>query len=99
MLRSVTVSASVNSKDGVDLLYAVLNKRKARVEKVSIVVGNNVGDSVTEQDLLFKLNILTTGATITDQTLRSNADLILDYLRERGFYKSDVVAGAASDGQ
>ena len=88
LVATVTVAASVNDKDGVDLRYAI--KRKARVEKVSIIVGNNVGDKVTEQDLLFKLNILTTGATITDQTLRSNADLILDYLRERGFYKSDV---------
>ncbi len=87
-LATVTVSASQNSNGGVDLRYEI--KRKPRVEKVSIVVGSQTGDKITEQDLLFKLNLLTSGATITDQTLRSNSDLILDYLRERGFYRSEV---------
>lgn len=88
LIATVTVTATVINKEGVALLYLI--KRKPRVEKVSIVVGKSVGDKVTEQELLFKLNILTTGATITDQTLRNNADVILDYLRERGFYQSAV---------
>lgn len=88
LVATVTVTATINSSDGVALVYLI--KRKPRVEKLSIVIGKDIGDKVTEQELLFKLNILTTGATITDQTLRSNADVILDYLRERGFYKSDV---------
>ncbi len=88
LIALVTVAATLNGKDGVDLRYEI--KRKTRVEKVSIVVGKTEGDKITEQDLLFKLNILTAGTTITDQTLRSNADVILDYLRDRGFYKSDV---------
>ena len=87
-IATVSVSASFNLKDGVELRYAI--ERKPRVERVSIVVDRATGDKVTEQDLLFKLNILSSGTTITDQTLRSNADLILDYLRERGFYRSDV---------
>ena len=88
LIASVTVAAALNSTGGVGLRYVI--KRKTQVEKVSIVVGKSVGDKITEQELLFKLNILSAGTAITDQTLRTNADLILDYLRERGFYQSDV---------
>lgn len=84
----VTVAAVLNRSGGVDLRYNI--KRKTLVEKVSIVMGQITGDLVTEQDLLFKLNLLTPGTAITDATLRNNADQILDYLRERGFYKSTV---------
>lgn len=85
----VTVSAEINQTGGVDLRYLI--KRKTQVQKVSIVLGQIDGDPVTEQDLLFKLNLLTPGTAITEQVLRNNADDILDYLRERGFYKSEVV--------
>lgn len=85
---SITVSASSSSAEGVDLRFDI--KRKTQAEKVSIVVGRTVGDTVLEQDLLFKLNILTPGTAITEQTLRNNADEILNYLRTRGFYQSEV---------
>ncbi|MBK8303794.1 MAG: hypothetical protein IPK98_10495 [Chloracidobacterium sp.] len=85
---TITVAATLNSSGGVDLRFDV--KRKTQAEKVTVVVGTTIGDKVLEQDLLFKLNLLTPGTAITDQTLRSNADEILDYLRERGFYQSEV---------
>ncbi|MBA2493238.1 MAG: BamA/TamA family outer membrane protein, partial [Acidobacteria bacterium] len=65
-------------------------KRKTKAEKVNINIGNTVGKPVTEQELLLKLNLLNPGTSITEQTLRNNADLILDYLRERGFYKAET---------
>ncbi len=85
---TITVAASLNRLGGVDLRFDV--KRKTQAEKVSVVVGTTIGDAVLEQDLLFKLNLLTPGTAIADQTLRANADEILDYLRERGFYQSEV---------
>ncbi len=88
-IATVTVAATLNSANGIDLRYDI--RRKTQVEKVSIVVAENKGDTITEQELLFKLNILTPGTAITEQTLRTNADLILDYLRERGFYRSAVI--------
>ena len=87
-IDTVSVAASLNTTGGVDLRFDV--KRKTQAEKVSVVVGQAVGDPVLEQDLLFKLNLLTPGTAITEQTLRNNADEILDYLRERGFYQSEV---------
>lgn len=88
-IDTVTVVAALDAAGDVDLLFNI--KRKTQAEKVSIVIGKTDGDSVTEQDLLFKLNLLTPGTAITEQTLRNNADQILDYLRERGFYQSEAV--------
>ena len=87
-IETITVAASLDAAGNVDLIFNI--KRKTQAQKVSIVVGEAVGDPVTEQELLFKLNLLTPGTAITEQTLRNNADEILDYLRERGFYKSEV---------
>ena len=87
-IETVTVGATLDAAGNVDLVFNI--KRKIQAQKVSIVVGETVGDKVTEQELLFKLNVLQPGTPITEQTLRNNADEILDYLREHGFYKSEV---------
>jgi outer membrane protein insertion porin family len=88
-IDKVTVSATLESGGGVGLNFNI--KRKTQAQRVSVVVGKATGEKVTEQDLLFKLNLVTPGSVITEQTLRSNADQILDYLRERGYYRSEVV--------
>jgi outer membrane protein insertion porin family len=85
---SATVEATETAQDTVDLRFVI--RRKTRAEKVSIVVGNTVGDSITEQELLLRLNILNPGAAITQQTLDNNATLIQEYLREKGFFNSSV---------
>ena len=86
---TVIVTAVTNAAGDVELRFDV--KRKTQAERVSVVVGASDGDKITEQDLLFKLNLLTPGTAITEQTLQDNANDILDYLRERGFYRSEVV--------
>ena len=87
-IASVTVIATLKDDNAVDLKYSI--KRKPQAEKVSIVLGPATGDRITEQELMFKLNLLAPGTAVSEQTLRSNADQILDYLRERGFYQSEV---------
>ena len=86
------VSASVErteaGQNSLDLRFVI--KRKVRAEKIDILIGDSTGKSVTEQQLLLRLNLLNPGTAITDQTLRNNADLILDYLRERGYFKAEV---------
>jgi len=84
---TVTVSAALDG-GGVSLTFDV--KRKTQAQRVEVVVGKAAGEKVTEDDLLFKLNLVQPGSVITEQTLRSNADQILDYLRERGYYRSEV---------
>lgn len=86
---NAAVEATETGPNSVDLRFII--KRKTRAERVRIEVGNTVGDrAVTEQELLLRLNLLSPGTAITEQTLRDNADLILDYLRERGFFNADV---------
>lgn len=85
---SAKVEAAPSGTDGVNLRFVI--KRKTQAEKIVINVGNTVGDKVTEQQLLLKLNLLNPGTAITDQTLRNNADAILVYLRERGFFNAAV---------
>ena len=85
---TVTVVAALENGGGVDLNFNI--RRKTQAQRVAVVVGKAAGEKVTEQDLLFKLNLVTPGSVITEQTLRSNADQILDYLRERGYYRSEV---------
>jgi outer membrane protein insertion porin family len=84
---TVTVNATPTAT-GVDLNFDI--KRKVQAQKVNVEIGTLTGDKVTEDDLLFKLNIVTPGSVITDQSLKSSADQILDYMRERGYYKSEV---------
>lgn len=86
---TVTVAAALDPAGKVDLFFNV--KRKTQAGKISIVVGPAFGDAVTEQELLIKLNLLTPGTAVTDAILSENADQILDYLRDRGFYRSQVV--------
>lgn len=88
-IDTITVSATLNTSGDVELLFTI--KRKTQAERVSIELSEALGDKVTEQELMFKLNLLMPGTAITEQTLRNNADQILDYLRERGFYRSEVV--------
>ena len=87
-IETITVAANLDAAGGVELVFRI--KRKTQAQRVSIIVSDAVGDKVTEQELLFKLNVLQPGTAITEQTLRNSADEILDYLRERGFYRSAV---------
>jgi outer membrane protein insertion porin family len=87
-IETVTVLADLNPAGNVDLVFVI--KLKTQVQKVEIDIAPFEGDKVTEEELLFKLNLLAPGTAITQQTLRSSADEILDYLRDRGFYKSAV---------
>ena len=84
---SVDVEAQENAA-GVDLHYLI--KRKVQAQKVSIEIQNVIGEPVTEQELMFKLNLLDPGTPITDQTLQNNANVMLEYLRDRGFYNAEV---------
>jgi outer membrane protein insertion porin family len=84
----VQVLASTDAAGGVDIVFVV--KPKARAGRVTVVVEPHTGEQITEQDILFKLNLLRSGTAITEQLLQANAGQILEYLRERGFFRSDV---------
>jgi outer membrane protein insertion porin family len=85
---SAKVEALEAGAEAVELRFVI--RRKTRAGEVVIQVGNTVGDKVTEAELLLRVNLLNPGAAVTEQSLRNNADLILEYLRERGFYNAEV---------
>ena len=85
---SAKVEATSFGDTGVSLRFVI--KRKTEAEKIVINIGNTVGNKVTEQELLLKLNLTSPGSSVSEQTLRDNADSILVYLRERGFFNSEV---------
>ncbi|MCD9185977.1 MAG: BamA/TamA family outer membrane protein [Pyrinomonadaceae bacterium] len=86
---NASVEARETANNSVDLRFII--KRKTRADRILIEVGNAIGEKdVTEQELLLRVNILNSGTAITEQTLRDNADLILDYLRDRGFFNAEV---------
>lgn len=85
---AVTVEAEDAPSGGVNLRYVI--NRKALAEKVTIDIQNAVGDPLTEQELMFKLSLLDPGTPITEQTLQNNADVILAYLRDRGYFNAEV---------
>lgn len=84
---SVDVEAD-ETASGVNIRYII--KRKTQAQRVNIEIQNVVGDPVTEQELMFKLNLLDPGTPITEQTLQANANVILEYLRDRGFFNAEV---------
>ncbi|MBV9957816.1 MAG: BamA/TamA family outer membrane protein, partial [Acidobacteria bacterium] len=45
---------------------------------------------ISEDELRGRLNMLEPGARVTEQALKTNADLIQAYLRDRGFYAAEV---------
>lgn len=89
-VASVSVEAVNAATESITLRFVIKRKTQAQRVRVQIVDEGGDGEKVTEQELLFRLTLLDPGAVVTDQTLRNNTDLILEYLRERGFFKAEV---------
>lgn len=88
-VASISVEATEAANNRVNLRFVI--KRKTQAQKVAIVIVDEDNSKFTEQELLFRLNLLEAGTAITEQTLRNNANFILEYLRDRGYYKAEVV--------
>lgn len=88
LIATISVEATPDSAGNVNLLFIV--KRKARAARVVVNVEKGNSSGITEQDILLRLNLLDPGTAVTDQTLEANADLILEYLRDRGFFQARV---------
>ncbi len=85
---SAKVEATEVPPESVDLRFII--KRKVQAERVDVNVTDPIGETVTEQELLLRVNLLAPGNSVTDASLKSNADLIQTYLREKGYYNAEV---------
>ena len=86
-ILAVDVSADPKTDDSVGLTFTI--RRKPKAKRVTLTI-EGPDSKVTEQELLFRLNLLDPGTVVTEETLQSNADAILEYLRERGFLRARV---------
>ena len=82
------VAASEAGQNGVNVRFLI--RRKTEAGRVSVNIGSFTGEPITEEDLLYRLNLIEPGAAFTEQVLRNNVDLILDYLRARGYFNAAV---------
>ncbi len=85
---SAKAEATELGQDKVVLMFVI--KRKTMAKKLTINVADAIGEPVTEQELMLRLNLLDPGSAISDRILQENATLIVTYLRERGFYNAEV---------
>ncbi len=87
-VNSVSVEANETGSGSVIVRFIV--RRMTQAQRVSIELPDDNDSKITEQELLFRLNLLDPGMAVTEQTLQQNANLILEFLRERGFLKAEV---------
>lgn len=95
-IAAVTVETETVNDDAVNIRFLI--KRKTQAQRVSIKItdGENEDRKITEQELLFRLNLLDPGSVVTEQNLQNNTSVILEYLRERGFFKAEVTYSQAA---
>jgi outer membrane protein insertion porin family len=80
---------------GVALRFVV--RPQVRVTRVAIELNAPPESGVTADEVRSRLNLLETGARVSEQVLKNNADLIQAYLRDRGFYRADVTPRSEVD--
>lgn len=87
-ITSVIAEADVVGDNIVDLRFIV--RRRTRAQRVVVRIPEDDDSGVTEQELLLRLDILEPGAAVSQATLENNAGTILEYLRDRGFFRATV---------
>ena len=86
--ETVAAGSMQTETGGIELTFRI--KRRTLARRVTVSITDSETTGVTEQELLLRLNLLDPGATVTERTLQTNADLIVEYLRERGFYRAEA---------
>ena len=87
-IANVAVEAEDAAAGAVDLRFII--RRKTRAQRVSVNITDEDHNDITEQELLFRLDILEPGKAVTEAALENNASAILEYLRERGYFQAEV---------
>ena len=88
-ITSVKVEATAIGSERVGLRFIIRRKTEAR--RVAVVVNDPTENSpFSEDELLYRLNIVQPGDVFTESDLNKNIDSILDYLRERGFLNAEA---------
>ena len=89
-VATVQVEATDAGPDAVAVKFLLKRRTQARRVSIEITDADQSPVNITEQELLFRLNILDAGAIVNDETIQANANLIQQYLRDRGFFRAEV---------
>jgi outer membrane protein insertion porin family len=65
-------------------------RRQVRVGAVRVEIVGLPSSAISVDEIRSRLNMLQPGSPASEQTLKSNADLIQAYMRDRGFFKAEV---------
>jgi outer membrane protein insertion porin family len=65
-------------------------QRQVKVGEVKISLHAGIDSPISEDEMRSRLNMLEPGSRLSEQILRTNADLIQVYLRDKGFYRAEV---------
>lgn len=91
-------AAPTTSPRGGPIRVRFVVRRSTRVSEVVIDLGVvPEGAPVTEDEMRARLNMLEPGSRLSESTIRTNADLIQAYLRDRGFTRATVEAQTQPD--
>ncbi|HJQ34018.1 MAG TPA: POTRA domain-containing protein, partial [Pyrinomonadaceae bacterium] len=60
------------------------------VAGVEFEIGADFGAEITEDELRSRVTLLEPGKRLTEQSLKENAEAIVAYLHDRGFYRAEV---------
>jgi outer membrane protein insertion porin family len=88
----VEVSETCASASGVTrpLCVRFIVQRQVKVGEVKIGLHAAPDSPISEDEMRSRLNMLEPGSSLSEHVLRTNADLIQAYLRDKGFYRADV---------
>ncbi|HEX8845638.1 MAG TPA: POTRA domain-containing protein [Pyrinomonadaceae bacterium] len=65
-------------------------QRQVKVGEVKLSLDIPPGSPISEDEMRARLNMLEPGARLSEQVLKTNADLIQAYLRDKGFFRAEV---------
>ncbi len=80
--------ANANARGPIGVRFFV--RPQVLVGEVLLNLGEATGAAVSEDELRARLSLLEPGRRVSEQALRSNAEAINVYLRDRGYYRAEV---------
>lgn len=94
-VANARVEASEAAGGAVALRFVV--RPQVRIAAVRVDLDAPPGSELAADDIRSRLNLLDAGARLSDQALRTNADLIQAYLRDRGYFRAEVTHAEVLD--
>jgi outer membrane protein insertion porin family len=87
-VASVSVEAVETGRGSIKLIFTL--RPLSMVRRVSVEIVPPESTDVTESDILLRTNLPQPGTAVSETALRNNADTILSYLRDRGYFRAEA---------